>query len=925
MDMEFPMLRHAKNRWPLLLVVLCLGQLAAAADRIEYTEETLNNGLRVIYAPLRQAPVVHVRVLYHVGSRDERPDRQGFAHMFEHMMFRGSEHVKPEQHMKLIGMVGGMSNAFTSFDQTVYVNTIPANHLEMALYLEADRMASFKVSDEIFQIERRVVAEEWRRRQNQPYGTVFEEFLKLAITQHPYRWTPIGKMEHLAAATAGELQDFFNTYYVPNNAVLVVAGDIDIPATKKLVEKYYAWIPKGADIQRQIPKEPQQTQPKSKQVGKPVPLAQVMIGYKGPEYRSDDHYALTLLATILGGGRSSRLDNLLVNSPNPLCVSAGAFDYALEDGAIITVNATVLGGKDVNVVEKLVAETIAAVIDKGVTPEELEKARIQERVSFVRARETAEKIASALGDEALFGGDAARANQTLEKLNAVTAADVQAVARKYLLPAAATTYRVQPDPQAKETAAAPETPAAGDPTPKITRKVTFPADYPAQPPIADAKIRASFAKGTESAINGVKVIVLPDNRLPFVAWSLTMRAGSHADPAGKEGLADLTADLVRRGAGGLSFVELNEDLERRGISIAVSDGGDYTRLSGSCLTEQLEHALLRSRQTLLSPTLADEDFVKLKEQTLNQLRLAQAQPETAASQTLAESLYGTSPLGRYATPKSVASITLDDVKAWYQRAYRPNDAVLVVSGDVTVERGRALAAKLLAGWEAGDLPRVTYDLPPTIPARRIILIDRPEGKQAMIRMAIPAYTVKSDEQFAGRLANGILSFGIDSRLGRYVRAEKGYAYSVYGYFRPGRQAGEFAGGTETDVKNTANAIEAMFKVCKDMARDGITETELKEAKLRTVGSLVMGMQTIQAQANYRVEGILNGYPLDYYDVFPERIAAVSPSQVGQVVDKYVKDGQMTVVIVAPAAAAREQLERLGKVEVIPMPEKGEGK
>src|SRR4051794_14718932 len=178
---------------------------------VEYVRETLDNGLRVIYAPLHQAPVVHVRVHYHVGSRDERPDRQGFAHMFEHMMFRGSAHVKPEQHMKLINMVGGYSNAFTSFDQTVYVNTVPANHLEMALYLEADRMASFKVSEQIYDIERKVVAEEWRRRQNQPYGTFFEDFLKLAFTTHSYRWTPIGDMSHLKAARVSELQDFFNT------------------------------------------------------------------------------------------------------------------------------------------------------------------------------------------------------------------------------------------------------------------------------------------------------------------------------------------------------------------------------------------------------------------------------------------------------------------------------------------------------------------------------------------------------------------------------------------------------------------------------------------------------------------------------------------------------------------------------------------
>ena len=245
----------SKYRTILLLVLsLALSRFAAAADQIEFTREKLDNGLEVIYAPLHQAPVVHVRVLYHVGSRDERPDRQGFAHMFEHMMFRGSAHVQPEEHMKLIAMVGGNSNAFTSFDQTVYVNTLPANQLELALWLEADRMASFKVSDQIFATERNVVAEECRRSINQPYGTFFLDYFALAFKKHPYHWTPIGNMEHLRAAQAAELQQFFNTYYVPNNAVLVIAGDIDAAAAKAMVRKYFGWIPRGADVQAQHPR-----------------------------------------------------------------------------------------------------------------------------------------------------------------------------------------------------------------------------------------------------------------------------------------------------------------------------------------------------------------------------------------------------------------------------------------------------------------------------------------------------------------------------------------------------------------------------------------------------------------------------------------------------------------------------------------------
>ncbi|HEX2974173.1 MAG TPA: pitrilysin family protein [Tepidisphaeraceae bacterium] len=904
----------------ILLVFSFLPRVTRAADRIDFTQETLSNGLRVIYAPLRQAPVVHVRVLYHVGSRDERPDRQGFAHMFEHMMFRGSEHVKPEEHMKLIGMVGGDVNAFTSFDQTVYFETIPSNQLELALYLEADRMASFKVSDEIFNIERRVVAEEWRRRQNALYGSLYEDFFGLVFTTHPYRWTPIGNMDHLRAARAQELQDFFNTYYIPNNAVLVIAGDFDTPAAQALVKQYFDWIPRGADIQRNIPKEPVQTAAVRAEKAQRVPLAKVLVGYKVPPYRSDDHYALALLSTILGGGNSSRLENLLVNGDNPLCVDVGTYDYALEDGGYFNLSATILSGRDPVTVEKLLTDAVTTLIEKGVTPEELEKAKIQERVDFVRNRETADKVASSVGYEALIGGDANRANAVLEKINAVTSADIQAVARKYLQPSLATTYYVKPDPKAQETPAQPVAAAkAVDAAPVAARTVNFPAGYPTQPPLADANLRANFAKGTETTINGVQVIVMPDPRLPSVSWNLTMRTGSHSDPAAKEGLASLTAELVRRGAAGLNFIQLNEDLESRGITLDVGEGGDFTRLSGSCLTDQLDAGIQRSRDVLLSPTLPAEEFEKLKNQSLSALKVAQASPDTAASQELADALFASHPFGKYPTPASVASITLADVKAFYDRAYRPNDAIFIIAGDITVERGQQLAHKLLDGWQPAKLASPDYTLKPLPAKRRIILVDRPEGKQSMIRMAIRSYDVQSDEKYAGSLASSILSSGIDSRLGRYVRAEKGYAYSVSGRFRPDRHAGEFLGGTETDTKNTADAIEAMFKVFTDLAKDGITEAELKDAKLRAVGGMVKDMQTIRQQAAMRVNGILNGYPIDYYDRYPERIAAVASPQVSQVVKKYVATDRMTVVVVAPAAAVKDQLQRLGDVEIVPMP------
>jgi zinc protease len=924
--------------FPALLILLLAAAAPAtarAADsgKIDYTEETLPNGLRVIYAPLHQAPVVELQIFYHVGSRDERPDRQGFAHMFEHMMFRGSAHVKPQEHMRVLGAVGGMVNAYTSYDQTVYHETLPASALETALYLEADRMASFKVSDDIFATERKVVAEEWRMRyMNQPYGRLFEDFQKAAFTTHSYRWTPIGNMDQLRASRVNELQDFFNTYYLPNNAVMIVAGDIDPAAAKQLVHRYFAWIPRGPEVPREIPKEPEQTEPRHIDVAYRAPLPAIRIGYQIPAYRSEDHDALGLLGDILGDGRSSRLQKLLVSGASPKAVQVLAGEMRLEDGGLFMVGAMVMQGKDPAAVEKTLLDAVAEVAAKGVTAEELEKVKTLERVALVRGRETATSISAQLGGEALLTGDPSRVNTELARMEAVTPADIQRVAAKYLQPNRSTTIRVKPDPLGKDTRIAAATQAAMDvpvvpaSKPVTPRPIAFPADWPATAPVPQLTTKAHFEKGTETMVDGVRVIVMPDARLPLVSWSLTTRHGDYEDPKGKEGLSGLSDAMLRRGAGDMSYDALAQDLESHGISIEVGDGGDNTRLAGSCATPELGHALERSKQIFRSPTFPEAEFTKLKEQTVNELRLSQENPSAVAGNDLAAAVWGDSPLGRVATPATVESITLDEVKQAYARNFTREGAVLVFSGDVTVEQGEQLAKSLLEGWSEKGAPAPELHLAGNTPAKlHIIVVDRPSGRQATVRMAIPAYDIRADEKFAGSVAGQVLSGGgIDSRLMRYVRAEKGLCYGVSGTFQPARHGGTFSATTDTAVESTADAVEAIFKVFNDLRTTDVTPEEMAMAKTRVAGAMLMGMQTIQQQAGYRVDGILNNYPIDYFDNYPAKIAAVTNEQVREIANKYIHDGQMTIVVVAPAEQVKEQLKRLGEVEVIPMPAKREG-
>ena len=924
----------------LAAIALLVCSSALRAQSIDFQQETLDNGLHVIYAPLHNAPVVHVRVLYHVGSRDETPDRQGFAHMFEHMMFRGSAHVQPEEHMKLIGVVGGDSNAHTSFDETVYVNTLPSNNTQLALWLEADRMASFKVNGDILRTERMVVAQEWMMRYaNQPLGTLFQDLAATAFTTHSYHWTPIGDMDQLRQARANELQTFFNTYYVPNNATLVVAGDIDIEKTKAWVHDYFGWIPKGADIARRAQPEPEQTEPREKIVDKPgVPLATIYQAYKTIGYRSEDHDALNVLGDILSGGDTGRLDTALVNTENPLCINVGAGDMQLEDPSLFTVEATVAPGKDPAEVRSKIDAILQDVADKGVTQAELDKVRTLHRIAIIKGRETCEQVADQLAEEAVFGGDPNRVNTELDRLNKLTTADIQRVAKTYLVKNHETTVVYKP--AAKNGSAATQM-AKGQETMKASvapstqpvepRVKEFPAGYPTQPPVNMDLPKVTFNKGVVTRDGGIpfvginpetapnRVITLEDHRLPLVNAVLVLTGrGGDAELADKAGLADLTASMLMRGSAGKSYVDFSTDLQSRGITINIEDNGDNIRLNLQCTSDQLDYALARAVDMLNKPNFDPEEFERLKQQTMGELTQQLSQPPAVAERQLKSSVYPQGPLGRTASPVSIAAVTLEDVKAWYRNNYTKSgttSAFVVAAGDIKPGKGSELfglegaGSPLMADYAAGDAAQ----------SPRVFAIDNPNGRQATIRFAVRAYDIHNDDKYAGSVAGQILSAGIESRLNKYVRAQKGLTYGCYAFFRPNRHGGLFSGTVDTNINTAEQAVAAMFEVFDGMKQADVTPGELHDAQTRVAGGMVMEAQTIGQQADMRITQILNGYPVDYYDKYAERLAKVTADEVKAVMNKYVDEKKMTIVVVAPAEQIKDQMKPLGEVTVQPMP------
>ena len=917
---------------------------------IDFTAETLDNGLRVIYAPMDNAPVVHVRVFYHVGSKDERPDRQGFAHMFEHMMFRGSEHVPSEEHMRLVNSVGGNSNAFTSFDQTVYVNTVPANALEMALYLEADRMASFVVDEEKFTTERNVVNEEYLQRvANPPYGKLFLDFFELAFDESHYKWTPIGDMEQLAAkSTPGELQDFFDTYYVPGNAVLVLAGDVEADEAKKLVDRYFGWIPAGGEVPRRSPEEPEQAGVKRKTVYAPAaPLARLTMGYKTPGIGGEDDAALQVLGNVLGQGRSSRLYQALVAGADgkpPVANVAGSGSQNLEDAGMFFVSVGVLPGQEPADAEERALATIDTLKSGGVTAEEVDKAKTQLKLSLLQGRQTADSIAGQLADAAVFEGDPARVNDADDRLDAVTADDVRRVAEKYLVedkltvllylpgeaPAQPATLPADgvPDQRAVPQQAAParrgRVPVAMPRTGlhyasyQATQPGAFPADYPEKPPVPADVIGADFDMGDALEVGPLKVVVIEDDRLPLVGMTLLMPGGGDATADDKLGVASLTADLITRGAGDLDAAAFAEALEARGINLGAGDVGDHTQLSGGFPAEAMRDAASFANLVLTQPRMDETEFRNLKFRALAGLRQALSDPSSVAGRESSSALFGDAPAGRSADLETLANVGLEDAVEWQKKAYDPQGATLILAGDVSREDAEQFAKTLLDGWQGeGEVGSADYGLDRY--DRKVIVVDNPAGGQSAVRLGTRGFTVDSDEKYAAAVATQILSGGIESRLNRALRAEKGLTYGASGRFGPGRHAGDFVVGFATKPETTAEAVETAYEVLRRMGSETVTEEELAEAKRRVTGSLVLATQTVGQQANLRGSITLNGYPLDYYQNYAERIEAVTAEDVRKVIADYGDPEKLTIVAVGPAEVVRAQLEQFGEVTVTPMP------
>lgn len=893
----------------------------------------LDNGLKIITLEDHSAPIAAVQLWYHVGSKDEKPNRRGFAHMFEHMMFRGTQTIGPKAHFEYIRRVGGDTNAYTSFDNTTYIQTVPSNQVEMVLWLEAERMAFLKINDGYFDTERNVVAEEYRMGQERPYGTAPDKILQQVFTKHPYRWTPIGNMDELAAADAKELQEFWNTYYVPNNATLVVVGDVDHTKIEAMAQQYFGFIPKYPDPPRVDIVEPPLTEPlkiKIKERNGPVPIA--AVGWRTAGIGHPDEVELEMLATILGGGESSRLHRDLVTD-RELAMAALAASFSLEDDGIFAAAGVMSPfGSEPDEVLAALRKHIGDIIADGVTEQELRKAKNGMLRDAVASQTSVASKAMMIGNAAVIGGDLEAVNRRLVDIRDVTAADLQRVAKRYLVPQSEIEIRIKPnllgfivdqigkddddDKGGDDKAGGAET-ISGDGAgkPGLTRPGGFgrePVVAPLTPP------DVSIATAERTLDNGLKVVVLENDELPMVNVMLGLDYGAWADPADAPGLASVAVPMLTRGTKGHDYQAMADELDLFAISLSGNVSMDALTVQGSALSNQADRLVRLMAEAVRTPTFDEKELDKYFDQTRTSLAIAERAPEWLADRELRKRMFGEHPYARLpdAQARQLDAITPKALHAWWGTHARPDAAVLYVAGSIKPDDAFALAQTHFGDWEVrGPAPKVTVPTLPKPAKTKIYLVDR-AGAQSQIRVGHPGIARSHPDYVTTRVLSDVFGGGFNSRLNDTIRVKKGLTYGAGGGFSASRFGGRFSVRTFSKNATVAETVEAVLEEIDRLKREKPSAREQADSISYLLGKFAADRETPQdlLSALWRLE--VEDLPADYHQRYVESVAKVGADDVVDAAGRLVDADHLVIVVVGPAKTLKKALSKIADVEVV---------
>jgi zinc protease len=902
-----------------------------AVPPIAYHLRVLPNGLRLYTAVDRTTPNVTVQVWYGVGSRDDPAGRSGFAHLFEHLMFKGTRDLPPESFDRLTEDVGGFNNASTSDDFTEYHEVIPANHLQRLIWAEAERLSGLVVDEADFKSERAVVEEELRQRVlADPYGRLFSlDIPEASFTVHPYHRPTIGSIADLDAASLADVRAFYATYYRPDNASLIVMGNFDPAALDKWVDQYFGAIARPTEaIPRVVAVEPARTGPKTIDAyGPNVPLPALVISYPSPDAANPDAAALKMADAILTAGKSSRLYDALVYRQQVAQSVLSNADLRRQ-GGLFTVGAVMADGKTLDQGDTALRAEVARLRDQPVSAAELSAAKNQLLATVLRGRETIDGRASELGSTIEVEGDPARVNSDIAELQAVTAADVQRVARAWLRDDRAITIRYRTETE--RPAGAPDVLTQESPLVAARSLVspaniaiveTLPPDRRTPPPPPSAAVAARLPHAVERTLpNGLRVIVARTGDLPIVSASLSVRGGAALDPARQAGLADVTAGLLPQGTPTRSASVIAAQIEALGGSIGSSAGYDSETVSLNSLTATLPEGMAILADVARHPAFDQDELDRRRQQKLNDLTVAMQDPATIGGMVMTAAVFGGGPFGHpvSGTPASLARIDRAAVVENHRRLFRPDNAVLVITGGIDPDAAFALAERDFGDWAR------PIGAPPTTPsagapsAPRVVVVDLPGTGQAAVLIGGRSIGRRDPAYYTASVEDHVLGGGYSARLNEEVRVKRGLSYGASSSISFWGDVGFFQAAAQTKNQSADEVMGLILDQIRGLGAAPAPADELAARKADLIGDFGRSAATSAGLAQMVSIRAIEGVDIGEVERHAAGIEAVTGAAARAAANRVVDPNALDVVVVGDAHLFLDALrKRFPKLEVVP--------
>jgi zinc protease len=887
-----------------------VGSVSADVPQLQFEKYLLPNGLQVILHVDRKLPMVHVNCWYHVGSKNERAGRTGFAHLFEHMMFEGSKDAN-SKYFAFIEKAGanlfeGGVNGTTAEDRTNYFETVPSGSLEFVLWLESDRLATLidVLTKTKLDNEREIVKNERRQGlENTPYGRAFLLISENVFAAgHPYSHSVIGSPEDLNAASIDDVKDFFHTYYTPNNLSLAVTGDFDVSAAKRLIDKYFGPIPPGPPLDRPKYWVPQLNGEKSIDVKDHVPQERTYFAWPTPAYFANGDADLDLASLVLTDGLSSRLNKSLVYDKQ-LCSDVVSFQNSSEIASDFVAWATARPGASLPQVEQIVTQEITRLAHEGPTLEELNRANAKWELQYVTGLERIGGFggqADVLNQYNTYLGDPDKFAQDVRRHRSVTAESLKHSVAVWLDTRNRLLVRFHPEKAALEANAA--------------------IDRTKQPELgADQPFHAPEVK-TAHLDNGLTLFVAERTDLPKVNVTLATRAGSVDDAPGQEGLANLEIEAMRRGTRAKKALEIEDALGSLGTELDGRADQEDSTLTLEVLKRNLLPAVKIMADIAENPSFPGEEVEREKKKQLDALAQAETDPRMISRRLVTLLAFGRD--HAYGHPEqgfrsTVEKITPKELAHFHETYWKPGSSALIFLGDVSLKEAVALAKEAFGSWPAGVAPAANIPSPDPAGRGKVFMVNRPDAAQTYVAEVLPAPTRDNPEYYSFQLADAVWGGEAAARLGMNLREQKGYSYGVFSFPQFFSKYGLWvaSGGVQTD-KTKESVVEFQKELRFIAGEKPVSEKELTLAKQFRVRGYAQQFESLGRVSQQIVQLWTTGRPVSDLQREPEELQKADLAAVNAAAEKYANPSHAALLLVGDLSKIEPGVRDLNLGEVV---------